>query len=133
VASISKFIEKSRNHNAIGVSLIKSFKDLKNEAVVKTIHSNSFRLLYATRKLNSNNRKLSFYRHIGIYSFLADTIKIFENKNCFILYKNENIEIFKLLEYDVNIKCVTLDYDGFAIDTLRDYKKLKKMELGHAI
>lgn len=125
-ANIEIFIKKTINIDAIGISLIKNFNELKNISFVKIIQSKSSKLLYATRKLNFINPNLLYYRHIGIYSYLYDTLKIFEKDKTFTIYETENIEILKLLENDIDVKCIDLSHEGFAIDTIGDYRKLKK-------
>ena len=53
-------------------------------------------------------------------------LKLFNNKKT-IIEKNEDIEILRLVEKGITINMINVKTKSFAIDTIQDLNKLKKL------
>jgi 3-deoxy-manno-octulosonate cytidylyltransferase (CMP-KDO synthetase) len=102
--------------------------DLNNINVVKVVFDKNFHALYFSRSPIpfSMNKKANYYKHIGIYGFKRDSLFSFINLGYSYLEEVEGLEQLRALEYNMKIKCIVVDYDGFSIDTYEDYEKALK-------
>ena len=106
-----------------------SYKDALKISIPKVILNNKNELIYMSRSLipfNHSNTKTKYFKQICIYSFPRNILKLFDNKKTTI-EKNEDIEILRLVEKGVTIKMINVKTKSFAIDTIQDFKKLKKL------
>ena len=105
------------------------YLDAKKISIPKVILNNKNELIYISRSLipfNNSNTKIKYYKQICIYSFPRNILKLFNNKKT-IIEKNEDIEILRLVEKGVTVKMINVKTNSFAIDTIQDLKKLKKL------
>lgn len=106
-----------------------SYKDALKISIPKVILNNKNELIYMSRSLipfNHSNTKTKYFKQICIYSFPRKILKLFNNKKT-IIEKNEDIEILRLVEKGVTIKMINVKTKSFAIDTIQDFEKLKKL------
>jgi 3-deoxy-manno-octulosonate cytidylyltransferase (CMP-KDO synthetase) len=127
---IKDFVQKSMHENCIGIAKISCNDDLESDSIVKIVKSKSEKLLYASRSaipfnLNSlTNSKNSIFKHVGIYSYNKKGLQLLDSISVGKLEYAEKVEILRFLENDIEVKCVELDYLGYSIDTIQDYKKI---------
>ena len=75
---------------------------------------------------NHLNSKIKYFKQVCIYSYPRTILNIFKNKKTKI-EKNEDIEILRLIENGIPVKMIKVKTNSFAIDTIQDFKKLKKL------
>lgn len=119
------------NYNAvIGYSRIKSINTQNSPKVPKLVFSPTNRLLYISRSpipgsksdINSN---LGF-KQVCIYGFERQVLlKYYKNKKT-PLEEIEDIEILRLLEYDVDVKCIEVKDSGISVDYREDIEYIEK-------
>ena len=123
---ITDFVHKSMHENCIGVAKISHNFDLDSDSIVKIVKSNSGKLLYASRSSIpfDPNSESSTFKHVGIYSYNKEGLRLLDSISVGKLEHSEKVEILRFLENDIEVKCVELDYLGYSIDTIQDYKKI---------
>lgn len=65
-----------------------------------------------------------FYKHIGIYGYLADTLKAIAKLPETALEKSEQLEQLRWLENGYRIRLEITDQENFAVDTPQDLERL---------
>jgi 3-deoxy-manno-octulosonate cytidylyltransferase (CMP-KDO synthetase) len=68
----------------------------------------------------------TFYKHIGIYAYRAETLAEITSLNASSLEKAESLEQLRWLENGYKIKVEITDFESVAIDTPEDLKKLSE-------
>ena len=94
-------------HTAI--TKIKRESDFRNLSIPKMVFSNSRRLLYSSRAAIPSSKDNSFknaYKHVCIYAFNKDHLKIFKSNTKTDFENQEDLEINRFLEMDITVKCV---------------------------
>ena len=113
------------------VSLMhKENKDADNENVVKVVCDKAGFALYFSRAKIPFSRveeDVDYFKHIGVYGFRKNALKIFVNLPQSRLEKIEKLEQLRLLENGIKIKMVETAYNGFGIDTEEDLIKAEEM------
>ena len=114
----------------IGYSEIVSSGDLSSSKIPKLVFSSSNRLLYISRSSIPGSKSISNvnlgYKQICIYGFSR---KVLLNNYTNIktqLEEIEDIEIIRLLELDVNVKCVELIDSGVSVDFREDIEYIEE-------
>jgi 3-deoxy-manno-octulosonate cytidylyltransferase (CMP-KDO synthetase) len=126
---IREFILKFDGNNCVGISRIYDPIEIESESVVKIVKSISSSLMYASRSVIPNSKNIDsencqiYYKHVGIYGFNQRGLHILANTDRNSLEKSENIEILRFLENDIEVNCIEVDYNGYAIDTIDDYNR----------
>ncbi|MGB9677622.1 MAG: cytidylyltransferase domain-containing protein, partial [Candidatus Ratteibacteria bacterium] len=131
-------IIKNKNENVVtSLTKIRKKEELYDENVVKTVIDKNKYALYFSRSLipypriyfsNENlkwNRKVYFYKHIGIYVFKKDFLMKFASWPVSFLEKIEKLEQLRIIENGYRIKVVIIKNDSPSVDTIEDIKKLK--------
>lgn len=114
-----------------GMSVITDEEEIGSPNTVKVITDIDNNALYFSRSTipyyrDSNQINRRYMKHIGVYSYRAQTLKYFTELPEGRLESIEKLEQLRLLERGATYACVELDYDGFGIDTLTDYEKALK-------
>jgi 3-deoxy-manno-octulosonate cytidylyltransferase (CMP-KDO synthetase) len=115
---------------------ILSEEELYNPNTVKVIFTSSGKAIYFSRHpipflrnfaqsewLNNHD----FHKHLGIYGYLADSLKKITLLSPSQLEKAESLEQLRWLENGINIAVGTTDIESFGIDTPDDLKKVLKL------
>ncbi len=68
-----------------------------------------------------------YYRHVGMYAYRTDILKIIAALPVSQLEKAESLEQLRWLEHGFSIKCVVTKYESHCIDTPEDVEKVLKM------
>ncbi|WP_440932456.1 3-deoxy-manno-octulosonate cytidylyltransferase [Candidatus Pelagibacter sp.] len=103
--------------------------EAKKKSIPKVILNNNEELIYMSRSIvpfNHTNAKIKYFKQVCIYSYPRRILNIFNNKKTKI-ENNEDIEILRLIENGISVKMIKVKTNSFAIDTIQDYKKLKKI------
>jgi 3-deoxy-manno-octulosonate cytidylyltransferase (CMP-KDO synthetase) len=66
------------------------------------------------------------FRHIGIYVYRKDFLKLLVGLPPSPLEQQERLEQLRVLENGYRIKLVTTDYDAPGVDTPEDLEKVRK-------
>ncbi len=125
---------------------IKNFEELFDINVVKVVLDREGNALFFSRlpipfyrkgvndmcdfqeKAKKNRILLkNYYKHIGIYVYRREFLKIFVNTEPTFLEKMEDLEQLRIIENGYKIKVVETAFDSLGIDTERDFEKFRKM------
>jgi 3-deoxy-manno-octulosonate cytidylyltransferase (CMP-KDO synthetase) len=102
---------------------------LQNPNVVKVVLSNTGNVLYFSRSVipfvrNISVSDVSFYKHIGIYAYRAETLHEIVKLPPSPLEKAESLEQLRWLQAGYKIQtCITQYEDTIGIDTAEDVEK----------
>lgn len=102
---------------------------LQNPNVVKVVLSNTGNVLYFSRSVipfvrNISVSDVSFYKHIGIYAYRAETLHEIVKLPPSSLEKAESLEQLRWLQAGYKIQtCITQYEDTIGIDTAEDVEK----------
>ena len=105
------------------------YKEAQKDSIPKVVFNEKKELIYISRSIipfNHSKNFVKYYKQICIYSFPKKVLKYFGNKKG-LIEKNEDIEILRLIENGVKVKMIKVRAISFAIDTLQDYNKFKKI------
>jgi 3-deoxy-manno-octulosonate cytidylyltransferase (CMP-KDO synthetase) len=115
---------------------ILSEEELFNPNTVKVIFTSSGKAIYFSRHPIPFLRNFAqsewlnnhvFHKHLGIYGYLADSLKKITLLSPSQLEKAESLEQLRWLENGINIAVGTTDIESFGIDTPDDLKKVLKL------
>ena len=129
---IEELIACFDNSNTKIATIIKKIETeemLKNPNVVKAVVSNAGKALYFSRCAipflrNSSFESVSFYKHIGIYAYRAQTLNEIVKIPSSALEKAELLEQLRWLQAGYEIQTFTTQYeDTIGIDTKEDLEK----------
>lgn len=115
-------------HTAI--TRIKNESDFRNFSIPKMVFTNSKKLLYSSRAAipaSKSDRFSHAYKHVCIYAFNKKHLELFhkqKQKSTFEL--QEDLEINRFLELDINVRCVELTRSGKAVDNINDLEIVKE-------
>lgn len=128
-----KFIKKATEDPSIihtAIKKIDSEDDYRNFSIPKMVFSKRKKLLYSSRASIPANKSKEFkiaYKHVCVYAFNANHLKIFRDQNKKTFFeKEEDLEINRFLELDLHVNCIELERCGKALDNKEDYEKIKK-------
>lgn len=131
--------EKNDIKMASSMHKIKLVEDLKNPNVVKVNVDKNMDAIYFSRSIIPHHRDegdallnhhtaipepLRFYRHLGIYGYTKEFIKIYSDLEVSYLERLEKLEQLRVIENGYKIKMVETDYNSIGIDTMEDYNKV---------
>ncbi len=117
---------------ATPITPIVQIEDLTNPNIVKVVFESNMDALYFSRNAIPFLRDLSFpvsaewlatkmfYKHIGLYAYRPSVLKNFVMLPESPLELAERLEQLRLLQAGIRIKCVVVDYESIAVDTLAD-------------
>ncbi|MFB0845129.1 3-deoxy-manno-octulosonate cytidylyltransferase [Paenibacillus oleatilyticus] len=130
---IDSIIEEKRINTEVQIitaaHLSNDENDWQSPNVVKVVLDMKKDALYFSRALipyNRNNpRKISFYRHIGIYGYSYEALKLYMKYQNSYLEKVENLEQLRFLENGVKIRVILTNYESIGVDTQEDFEKAR--------
>ena len=105
----------------------RSVVDVVNTTTPKIVTSIDGRVLYISRSpipFPHNSLDFSYFKLAGQYIYSKKAISCFENPRIG-MEEVEDIEILRLLEYGVNVYTVEYDTPTIAVDTLKDYERVR--------
>ena len=127
---IKSFDDKNVNVASL-MSIITDDKDIINPNIVKVVCDINTYAIYFSRSVIPFNRDsisdIVYYKHIGVYAFRPDLLKIYVSLPPGKLENIEKLEQLRLLENGYKIKMIETDYSGIGIDTIDDIKTAEKM------
>ena len=119
-------IEVFKDNNITTASLMTfgNKNEINNPNIVKVVCDNNSNALYFSRSVIPFNRdsvdEAVFYRHIGVYAYRPEILKMFVKLPTGKLENLEKLEQLRLLENGYKIRMVLTDYKGIGIDTPED-------------
>jgi len=114
----------------IGITKIKNLNELKSSKIPKIVFNNKKELLYTSRANIPGSKKMDNfigYKQVCIYKYNSKRLKdYFKIKEKTFFENIEDLELLRMLEIGIKVKCRYLDYhEHFSIDTPEDLKNLK--------
>jgi 3-deoxy-manno-octulosonate cytidylyltransferase (CMP-KDO synthetase) len=135
-------LSKEKTNMVSVMSRIKTIRELKDHNVVKVIINKKSEAIYFSRSIIPHHRDeweillnkhkkipkaLNFYKHIGIYGYKKDFLLKYSKLQMTYLEKLEKLEQLRVIENGFKIKMIKIKEDTIGIDTIKDYKKAKKI------
>lgn len=109
---------------------ITHLQEIENPNMVKVIQDNKGQAIYFSRLPIPFNRNHStgvdYYKHIGIYGFTAETLKMITQLPIGKLENAESLEQLRWLEAGYPIQLVETHFENHAIDTPEDLEFVEK-------
>lgn len=133
---IDLVIDEAKRNNEVVVSAksrIIDQDDLQNPNVVKVVTDSNENALYFSRSLipyNRSNKKVEYYKHLGIYCYPQNVLKQFVKLPKSTLEQIEMLEQLRLIENGIDIRIVTSSYNAIGVDTPEDIGKIEKIIRG---
>ena len=126
---VQPMLEDSNLKMTTAACEINNKQELENPNVVKvTMDNQSFALYFSRSKIPYPGREkensLSFYKHLGLYSYRKDFLLHLTKLPQSSLEKAESLEQLRALENGYKIKVVKTKYDGIGVDTKEDLEKV---------
>jgi 3-deoxy-manno-octulosonate cytidylyltransferase (CMP-KDO synthetase) len=129
---LEKLVDAFNDSDVQIASLMNVFEntdDVNNPNNVKVITDMKGDAIYFSRSVIPFNRDLStdviYYRHIGVYAFRPEALKMFVSLPVSNLEQIERLEQLRLIENRYKIKMVMTEYQGIGIDTPEDLEKAR--------
>lgn len=119
---------------ATQVKRIKDKETLFNVNVPKVIINNKSEAIYFSRQTIPYLRSIPedewlntfvYYKHIGIYAYKSDVLKVITQLPPSSLEKAESLEQLRWIENGFKIKVTETDFESIGIDTPEDLEKAK--------
>ena len=101
-----------------------------NKNYVKIISDNDNNVLYLSRSdspYNFRSNFKGFKRHMDFITFKPSFLSKFKNLKKNHLEKYEGVELLRALENGYKIGTIKMNKDSFSINTIKDFKKAKKI------
>ncbi|MEK6693460.1 MAG: 3-deoxy-manno-octulosonate cytidylyltransferase [Nitrospirota bacterium] len=110
-------------------------KEIMDPNIVKVVFDKEGFALYFSRSPIPYNRdghgSVSYYKHLGIYSYRRDALLRLSSMNPTPLEKTEKLEQLRALENGFRIKVSETDTDTIGVDTIEDLEKvIRKIKNG---
>jgi 3-deoxy-manno-octulosonate cytidylyltransferase (CMP-KDO synthetase) len=113
---------------------IKNDDEIENPNIVKVVFTTEGRALYFSRsripycvKTDTKNSHIKYYKHIGIYGYKKKFLKKFVALKPSPLELIESLEQLRALENGFAIHVSIVEYNGAAIDTPDDVKRVENL------
>ncbi len=107
---------------------IKDKKEITDPNIVKVVFDKEGFALYFSRSPIPYNRdghgSVSYYKHLGIYSYRRDALLRLSSMNPTLLEETEKLEQLRALENGFRIKVGETDRDTIGVDTMEDLEKV---------
>jgi 3-deoxy-manno-octulosonate cytidylyltransferase (CMP-KDO synthetase) len=133
ITTLSESFNKPEVKIATLIKKISSQEELLDKNVVKVITGKSKRALYFSRStlpfirnVDVSNwlSEFSFFKHVGIYAYSAETLKEIAGLEPSPLEKAEGLEQLRWLDNGYAIYTEVTDYESISIDTPGDLSKI---------
>jgi 3-deoxy-manno-octulosonate cytidylyltransferase (CMP-KDO synthetase) len=119
IEAVHKLILNNDSDIATIASLTDSSEDVDNPSVVKVIFSNTMRAIYFSRSMIPYGSP-TFYKHIGVYAFIRESLDKFVKLPQSSLEKTENLEQLRALENNMIISVGVVKDEALTVDTKED-------------
>ncbi len=145
-STIKGLLEDSSVNVSTSCVEIKNFEDLFDINIVKVVLDIRGNALYFSRlpipfyrknvldmcdfQIQAKENKLllkNYYKHIGLYVYRREFLKIFVNIKHTFLEQMEELEQLRILESGYKIKVVETHFDSISIDTKKDLSTFKNL------
>lgn len=133
VQKIIKAKKKYKNHIICGFTKLNHDENENNKNIPKVVINKNNELLYISRSpipssKEKSKEKIKYLKQVCIYAFNKKELAIFQKiKNKNSLEKYEDIEIIRFLELGKKVKMIRLKTKSYAVDVLKDIKKVEKI------
>jgi 3-deoxy-manno-octulosonate cytidylyltransferase (CMP-KDO synthetase) len=113
--------------------LITHREEIFNPHVVKVVFDLNMNAMYFSRapvpwlrevSETQWTRKKAHYKHIGIYGYSAEALRIAYSLKAGVLEKHESLEQLRWLEHGLQIKVELTELDSISVDTPEDLLKI---------
>ena len=112
---------------------IKDHDEINSLNIVKTVLSNSHRLLYLSRSAIPGKEIMSnvkYYKQSGIMAFTKDFLHKYHNLSSTPLEKKESVDMLRVLEHDYFIQGVISEHETKGIDIPEQVEMMERLILG---
>jgi 3-deoxy-manno-octulosonate cytidylyltransferase (CMP-KDO synthetase) len=135
---IIELLKNKKEYIATSLTKIRKKEELYDTNVVKAVIDKNNYALYFSRSLIpypriyfsednlTKNRKVVFYKHIGIYVFRKAFLLKFASLPFSFLENIEKLEQLRIIENGYKIKTVIVKNDSPSVDSLEDIKRIMK-------
>tara|TARA_A100001388_G_scaffold275409_1_gene260893 strand:+ start:133 stop:855 length:723 start_codon:yes stop_codon:yes gene_type:complete len=131
---IKKFISETCDSEYpvdMGITRVKNINELKSPKIPKVVFNNKKELMYTSRSNipgAKNMDNVIGFKQVCIYKYNIEKLsKYIINESKTFFESIEDLELLRMLELDISVKCRYLNYqDHFSIDTPEDLFNLKK-------
>jgi len=133
ILAIARTMEANTDlDTATPIARIRNLHDLKNPNIVKVVMDDDMDALYFSRStipyMRDRGPEISeawlsdgiFYKHIGLYAYRPHVLKIFVSLKESSLERAERLEQLRLLQAGIHMRCVLVEYESIAVDTIED-------------
>jgi 3-deoxy-manno-octulosonate cytidylyltransferase (CMP-KDO synthetase) len=141
ICSLFQVLEDEKVKVVTVCEKISTSKELFDPNVVKVVKDINDNALYFSRScipfirnkselsINEKNffKTSNFYKHVGVYGYKKDFLKIYTSLNNSNLEQQEVLEQLRILESGFKIKVLETKFKSLGIDTEDDYQKALKM------
>ncbi len=133
VQKIIKAKKKYKNHIICGFTKLNHDENENNKNIPKVVINKNNELLYISRSpipssKEKSKEKIKYLKQVCIYAFNKKELAIFQKvKSKNKLEKYEDIEIIRFLELGKKVKMIRLKTKSYAVDVLKDIKKVEKI------
>jgi len=135
---IKKFIESTEGSTYavdMGVTTIRDGKELDSPKIPKVVFNSNKELMYTSRSRIPGSKDMNSnigYKQVCIYKYNIEKLSEYNKiKNKTFFESIEDLELLRLLESGVTVKCRFLDYHvHHSVDTLEDLVRVRR-EYGH--
>ena len=115
-----------KNKNADVITLHRNTQSRNDLDTTKLVMNNKNKVLYISRAdIPFSNKNLNRSIHIGIFCFEFKTLLRIAGFKKSFLEKNENIELIRCLENDINVFSYDVKNELIGVDTMKEFKKVK--------
>jgi len=127
ISNTLKYNKKNSNFVVSTLYVKKKFinKNKRNE-VKLFINKNREVINFSRRKLIFNKKKNYYLKHVGIYLYKSNFLKIFTKLKRSFSEKKYNLEQLRILDNNFKIICFQASQDTIGVDTYEDLKKVEK-------
>ena len=111
-------------------TILKNIEEVLNPDNVKVVTDKKNNALYFSRSIIPNNfseKKIKYYKHIGIYAYRFKSLKKIVNFDRTFLEISENLEQLRFLENGIKIKVLEIKADLIGVDRSQDIQKIEKI------
>ncbi len=129
---INEFINqtlKSSYPVEMGITKIENLEELSSPKIPKIVFNKNEELLYTSRAKIPGSKNMDInlgYKQVCIYKYNIEKLAgLFEQKTKTLFESIEDLELLRMLEIGIKVKCRFLDYkDHFSVDTKEDLQKV---------
>lgn len=125
-----------QNPGCVMATIITPIRDpqlLSDPNVVKVVVDKNGLAMYFSRAAipfvrdKKSEPRITFYKHIGLYSYTKDFLYTFKNLSASALEETEKLEQLRVLEAGFKIKTIITKYDTVGVDTPEDLKRVEEI------